>query len=321
MTVHVYSDSFVQDGHNGGEDGWPTVLNKIRQEDVYRNGWGGTGPNWSLKLLVHDLEQKERLYRAMSQGCMHYGSSLIHTMFKPLAKIMNKMIVYPKFKPDDSIIFLLSDQKRMEFPFIDNSGHADGVFLSAENTLFHRVGNPIDRIRGKSNWYENQAKRRLNQYKKYKSQVKIIANTLGPMFLYENVKNITFLHLLSTMFKEYNFIVFSCFSLDHYTSKLKNFNIKSTELLHNMNFKSLNSSNFYYVPTPISYMAGKQNNEETVMNHMTVEQNKNFALFCNTILNNEEPDSSWFANVSYEDPNAVAIREELEPTPQVFIYE
>ena len=57
------------------------------------------------------------------------------------------------------------------------------------------------------------------------------------------------------------------------------------------------------------------------MNHMSVEQNKNFALFCNAILNNEEPDSSWFANVSYEDPNAVAIREEFEPAPPVFIYE
>ena len=159
------------------------------------------------------------------------------------------------------------------------------------------------------------------QYKNYKSEIKAVANTLGPMYLYENVKNITFLHLLSKQFKKYNFLVFTCFSLDHFTSKYKNFNIKSTKLLHDLDFEYLNTYNFYYVSTPISYMVGKYHGppKDVLDNHMTVEQNEKFALFCSDILNKEEPDSSWFVYTAYDDP--FAEHQGSEPPPPMFIYE
>ena len=78
--IHVYSDSF---GETHGDGTWPAKLEFIREEEVKINGSGGTGPNWSLRKLINDLET---------------------------SKIKNK----------DSVIVLLSDQKRMEFPWLEN---------------------------------------------------------------------------------------------------------------------------------------------------------------------------------------------------------
>jgi hypothetical protein len=276
MTIHVYSDSF---GENYESGTWPHELEKVQNQEVICNGQGGTGPNWSLRKLIAHLEDPS-----------------------------SRLTCAPEYQ--DTIIVLLSDQKRMEFPWLENDGHADGQFLLAEHiplpsTLPSRYTNPT----------------RGRQYKTYKSEIKTVANTLGPMYLYENVKNITFLHLLSKQFKKYNFLVFTCFSLDHFTSKYKNFNIKSTKLLHELDFEYLNSSNFYYVSTPISYMVGKYKGSEEDMldNHMTVEQNEKFALFCNAILNKEAPDTSWFAYTAYDDP--FAEHQGSEPPPPIFIYD
>jgi len=243
MTIHIYSDSF---GVNYGSGTWPFELGKLRKQKTICYGRGGTGPNWSLKKLITNLED-------------------------PLL-----------FKPQDTIIVLLSDQKRMEFSWLEELHDSDGMFLIAE---------------------ENRRTRKENQYEKtykiYKSEIKTVANTLGPMYLYENVKNITFLHLISKMFKDYKFLVFTCFSLDNFTSNYKNFNIESTKLLHDLTFESLKSPNFYYYPVPILHMVGKNKDYESIHNHMTNEQNGNFALLCDAILNNKEPDISWFVPHTY----------------------
>ena len=277
MTIHIYSDSFGEDYCEKGH--WPFELAKLQQQNIVGNGTGGTGPNWSLRKLIRDLEEN-------------------------------------KFDRHDSVIVLLSDQKRMEFPWLDHEQLADGIFLLAEN---------IDR---KSELSTNLQNNKI-RYKKHEPEIKTVANTLGPMFLYENVKNITFLHLLSKNFKKFKFLVFStikflvftCFSLDHYTSKYKNFNIESTKLLHDLDFDYLNTSNFYYVPTPISYMVGKYNGEEQIVlhNHMTPDQNKKFALLCNDILKGDAPDTSWFVYTPYDDP--FAEHQGTEPPPPIFIYE
>ena len=296
MTIHIYSDSF---GEDYGSGAWPAELEKLQNQEVICNGKGGTGPNWSLRKLIRHLED----------------SSDRHSPF---------------IKSLDTIIVLLSDQKRMEFPWLDHDGLADGIFLLAEdihepNTdagytlLAHLKGDDIteeNTIHGT----ENQLRYGKYRYKKYAPEIKTVANTLGPMYLYENVKNITFLHLLSKQFKKFNFLVFTCFSLDHHTSKYKNFNIKSTKLLHDLDFNYLNTPNFYYVSIPISYMVGKYiGPEEFLDNHMTVEQNEKFALFCNDILNNNDPDMSWFVHKPYDDP--FAEHQEPEPPPPTFIYE
>jgi hypothetical protein len=273
MTIHIYSDSF---GANDGPGTWPAELEKLQNQEVISKGCGGTGPNWSLRKLITHLGGPHDLYR--------------------------------HFKSQDTIIVLLSDQKRMEFPWLEK-GLTDGQFLSAENPPL-----PSDTL---LTFFRST----IPQYQTYESEVKIVANTLGPMFLYENVKNITFLHLLSKQFKKFNFLVFTCFSLDHFTSKYKNFNIKSTKLLHDLNFECLNTTNFYYVSTPISYMVGKYHGppKDVLDNHMTVEQNEKFALFCNAILNKEDPDTSWFAYTAYDDPFAEHLG--TEPPPPIFIYE
>ena len=53
---------------------------------------------------------------------------------------------------------------------------------------------------------------------------------------------------------------------------------------------------------------GEKEEKDRIGNHMTVEQNKNFALYCDAILNNEEPDKSWFERTG-------------DPYKEHFIYE
>ncbi len=241
MTIHIYSDSF---GFDTQPKTWPFELEKLQKQKVISYGGQGVGPNWSLRKLVENLED-------------------------PLF-----------FESEDVIIIFLSDQKRMEFPWLEKDSHSDGVFLLAEDMSACPSGLGLQS---------------LKQYKTYKSEIKTVANTLGPMFLYENVKNITFLHLLSKNFKKFKFLVFNSFNLNHFTSEYKNFNIKSTKLLDALDFDSLNTTNFHYESVPMAWSVVRYTKKDhSIGNHMTVEQNKNFALFCNAILNNEEPDISWF---------------------------
>ena len=94
MTIHLYSDSFGESHWEKGH--WPFELAEMRQQKLYANGNGGTGPNWSLKKLIRDYECK-------------------------------------KIKNFDVVIVLLSDQKRMEFPWLHNEKLSDGIFLLAED--------------------------------------------------------------------------------------------------------------------------------------------------------------------------------------------
>jgi len=242
MSIHIYSDSF---GFDTQPKTWPFELEKLQKQKVISYGGQGVGPNWSLRKLVENLED-------------------------PLF-----------FESEDVIIIFLSDQKRMEFPWLEQDSHSDGIFLLAEDMSVCPSG------------WSNQS---LKQYETYKSEIKTVANTLGPMFLYENVKNITFLHLLSKNFKKFKFLVFNSFNLNHFTSEYKNFNIKSTKLLDAFDFDSLNITNFHYESVPMAWLTVRHPEDHPIGNHMTVEQNENFALYCNAVLNNEEPDRSWFKN-------------------------
>ncbi len=239
MSVHIYSDSF---GFDTQPKTWPSELEKLQKQKAISYGGQGVGPNWSLRKLVENLED-------------------------PLF-----------FESEDAIIIFLSDQKRMEFPWLEKDSHSDGIFLLAEDVSVCPSGLSLQS---------------LKQYETHKSEIKTVANTLGPMFLYESVKNITFLHLLSKNFKKFKFLVFSSFSLDHFISEYKNFNIKSTKLLDALDFDSLNTTNFHYESVPMAWLTVRHDGDHPIGNHMTVEQNKNFALFCNAILNDEEPDRSW----------------------------
>ena len=51
----------------------------------------------------------------------------------------------------------------------------------------------------------------------------------------------------------------------------------------------------------------------------TTSKYEKFALFCNAILNKEDPDTSWFAYTAYDDPFAEHLG--TEPPPPIFIYE
>ena len=307
MTIHIYSDSFGEE-YSGGT--WTAELGKLQNQIVVCNGKGGTGPNWSLRKLITHLE--DSLPRP----------PLIHRAHG----------YFTSLQPQDTIIVLLSDQKRMEFPWLEDDKLSDGIFLLAEDiheqntaaghTLLNYLkgGNPTEKGRGRVQAGNKKRNKRYDKYryKKHASEIKTVANTLGPMFLYENVKNITFLHLLSKQFRSFKFLVFTCFSLDHHTSKYKNFNIESTKLLHNLDFNYLNTPNFYFVPIPISYMVGSSFSRRR-KNHMTKSQNIKFGTMCNDILNNNDPDMSWFVHKPYDDP--FAEHQEPEPPPPTFIYE
>jgi len=222
MTIHIYSDSF---GAKNRPDTWLHELEKLQNQKVICNGKGGTGPNWSLRKLIIDLENSV-------------------------------------FNPRDFCIILLSDQKRMEFPWLKSDSHQ----------LVYQLQEELE-----------TPPPHTHKYKIHLSEIETVAKTLGPMFLYENVKNITFLHLLSKQFNSINFLVFTCFDLDCHTSKYKNFNITSTKLLEDLDFNYLNNDNFYYVSTPVSYMIDVHTGK-TFPNHMTKEHNKKFALICDTLL-------------------------------------
>ena len=274
MTIHIYGDSFGAEYHN--ENTWPVELSKLKKEQISIYAEGGTGPNWSLRKLINDLENNE-------------------------------------LENFDTIIFLLSDQKRLEFPFLKNKRHTGGTFRILEDEWQHPFQPGPGVTQETLDEMDDQSY--LNDYK---SEIKIIAQSLGPMFLYENVKNITFLHLISQQFKKIRFVVFTCFSLEHYLSHYEDFNIISTKLLDLLKFDSLNTDNFDYVNMPIGHMVGQSTDcQSNMSNHMTADQNKKFGKFVYDIIMYNEPDKSWFSTGNpYDD-----LAENGRPTEPLFIYE
>ena len=81
MTIHIYGDSFGADFHH--YETWPMVLSKLKNEKLRVLAKCGTGPNFSLPILLNDLQ--------------NYN-----------------------IKKFDTVVFLLSDQKRLEFPFLNS---------------------------------------------------------------------------------------------------------------------------------------------------------------------------------------------------------
>jgi len=277
--IHVYGDSFGAAYDN--ENCWPVELSKLKNEKLVTHAHCGTGPNWSFKLLINHLDEKE------------------------------------KISDFDTIIFLLSDQKRLEFPFLKDKVHTGGVFRVGEDENWQHPYQPGPGISPKI-LETSSDQSYVNQHR---SEIKTIAQSLGPMFLYENVKNITFLHLISKNFRKIRFVVFNCFSLDHYISSYKNFNITSvyTRFLDQLKFDSLDDSNFDYVKIPIGHMVGqhKDISINLIDNHMSVEQNMKFAKFVYDIIVYNEPDKSWFVkDKPYDD-----VMENDRPSEPLFIYE
>jgi|APSaa5957512535_1039671.scaffolds.fasta_scaffold00139_17 hypothetical protein len=214
-------------------------------------------------------------------------------------------------KPHDTVFVALSDQKRLNFSFLKNKNDsAYGIFQIAE-----------DDYAGDAHFMKKVAGNTSQNFEsilKLGNEIKIIAQSLGPMFLYENVKNISFLRLIANNFKNIRFIVFTCFSLDHYISYYKNFNITSTKLLNSLIFDSLDSSNFDYVKIPIGHIVGQASNSDIfLLNHMTSEQNMKFAQLVYDVIMYNKIDKSWFVkDVPYDDPD-----ESFKKMEPLFIYE
>ncbi len=214
--------------------------------------------------------------------------------------------------PYDTVVVCLSDQKRLNFSFLKRKDSACGIFQLGEDENNHYLEHVLD----------DQGEEEIDTIVKYSPVIKIIAQTLGPMFLYENVKNITFLHLIANNFKKIRFIVFTCFSLNHYLSYYKNFNIKSTKLLDLLTFDSLDIDNFDYVKIPIGHIVGPKqpprgHRHAHLLNHMTTEQNIKFGQLVYDVIMYNEIDKSWFVKTEpYDDP--LENCREMEP---LFIYE
>ena len=255
MTIHIYGDSFGADFDE--EETWPVVLSKLKKEQISVHAVAGTGPNWSLKKLINDLDNVISEY--------------------------------------DNIVFLLSDQKRLEFYFLKEEGHSTVV-------MYEMLKNDTLKLNEEQTYIGN-----------YHREIKELAQTLGPMFLYENVKNITFLHLISKQFKKIRFVVFTCFDLDNYSSLVKDFGITElyTKFLKELRFDSLEHTNFYYMNIPINQMVKYYDHAfysvpRKIYNHMSPSQNLKFAKLVYDIIMNKEPDTTWFEN---------------EPIKPIFIYE
>ena len=209
--------------------------------------------------------------------------------------------------PYDTVVVCLSDQKRLNFSFLKRKDAGCGIFHLGEDENTHYQEHVL-----------GLGKEEIDTIVKHSPVIKTIAQTLGPMFLYENVKNITFLHLIANNFKKIRFIVFTCFSLNHYLSYYKNFNIKSTKLLDLLTFDSLDTDNFDYVKIPIGHIVGPAPDSTMhLLNHMTTEQNIKFGQLVYDVIMYNEIDKSWFVKTEpYDDP--VENCREMEP---LFIYE
>ena len=302
MTIHIFGDSFACTCDFNGQSDWYT------SESDKTCCW----PHQLSKL------KKEQLTcHAMAGSGPNFA----------LKRFVSFLEEDKWIKDFDTVVMCLSDQKRLEFSFLKNKpwDSAYGIFQIAE-----------DDYEGDESFFERTKWNMNNDWKEvleHNKEIKTIAQTLGPMFLYENVKNITFLHLIANNFKKIRFIVFTCFSLEHYLSYYKNFNIKSTKLLETLTFDSLNTDNFDYVKIPIGHIVGQYRNplkheqifsqgpiaptKKTLINHMTEEQNTKFAQLVYDVIMYNEIDKSWFVKDGpYDDP--IEMSRKMEP---LFIYE
>jgi hypothetical protein len=255
--IRIYGDSF---GSECGTNTWIDELAKMQKKPAITYAQGGTGPNFSLNILLKQVEKNQ-------------------------------------IDKDDILIFLLSDLKRLDFSFLKDSSHSSGVFRIPDKTFKHP-------------FYETQK----YLYDNEKTIIEM-AKSLGPTFIYENVKNICFLHLLSKNMRTNRFLVFTCFELHHYLNEYDMFRCRdsSVDYIRNLDFEHLNSPNFEFYNFPISYMVGNYGGFEKIDNHMTVEQNKYFGNLINDILCGNEIDLSWFKHSEYDDP--------MEVRDKDFIYE
>ena len=56
MTIHIYGDSFgVICNH---DKTWPAELSRLKEEEINVKAESGSGPNFSLNLLIQDLENE-----------------------------------------------------------------------------------------------------------------------------------------------------------------------------------------------------------------------------------------------------------------------
>jgi hypothetical protein len=304
MTIHIFGDSFACTCDFNGQSDWYT------SESDKTCCW----PHQLSKL------KKEQL------TCHAMAGSGPNFTLKRFVSFLEEDKWIKDF---DTVVMCLSDQKRLEFSFLKNKpwDSAYGIFQIAE-----------DDYEGDESFLERTKYNMNNDWREileHNKEIKTIAQTLGPMFLYENVKNITFLHLIANNFKKIRFIVFTCFSLEHYLSYYKNFNIKSTKLLDTLTFDSLNTDNFDYVKIPIGHIVGQYKHQEaldedfpppyflegakrvTLINHMTEEQNTKFAQLVYDVIMYNEIDKSWFVKDGpYDDP--IEMSRKMEP---LFIYE
>ena len=318
MTIHIFGDSFACTCDFNGQSDWYT------SESDKKCCW----PHQLSKLKEEQLT------------CHAMAGSGPNSALKRFVSFLEEDKWIKDF---DTVVMCLSDQKRLEFSFLKNKpwDSAYGIFQIAE-----------DDYEGDDSFFERTKYNMNNDWKEvleHDKEIKTIAQTLGPMFLYENVKNITFLHLIANNFKKIRFIVFTCFSLDHYLSYYKNFNIKSTKLLDTLTFDSLNTDNFDYVKIPIGHIVGQYKHKHisthhqdsldedffqpppsrrlglTLINHMTAEQNTKFAQLVYDVMMYNEIDKSWFVKDGpYDDPIEMLAHEDglmnrkMEP---LFIYE
>lgn len=262
MTIHIYGDSFAAEYDKEGT--WPYDLCQMLNEKMINHAKAGTGPNYSLCKLLEHLEKNE-------------------------------------IKDYDKIIILLSDAKRLQFPFTDN--FYSGIFRYGESTSMPQHAEATLKDQCLKN-IETMGDDPYYNFYNHAETMKIMAQSLGPMFLYENVKNVLFLKFLSIHYPKVRFVVFTVFTLNNCIQHYENFNVKSLELLKKMNFDVLTENNFDFIKTPVISAAGMKGGDpgiKNTSNHMRLEENQKFAEMVYKIINYEEYDTDWFADDAYID--------------------
>jgi hypothetical protein len=277
MTIHVYGDSFGAD-HDEGT--WPWKLSKLQKEKLICNAVGGTGPNHALEKFFNHLENK-------------------------------------KLKDYDKVVILLSDQKRLDFPFTKE--FYSGIFrIGSDDPLDEIINRTLDQQR------EWNIKNRGEDMYEYGKEIQFMAKSLGPMFVYENLKNILLLKFIADQYKKIRFIVFTCFTLNNCLQHYTNFRVKSLMMLMKMNLDLIQGDNFDYIKTPVISMAGMRAGDEKKggKNHMTIEDNMRFAQLVYDIINFNDYDTSWFADDYYVDGVEIdRIGERRDKRETFFLYE
>lgn len=184
-----------------------------------------------------------------------------------------------KYSRDSEYIILLSDPTRMDYPFLREKYHACNAFeISSKN-----IPPP------------EETQYLLN----YHYELQTISHSLGSFFIYENIKNVLLLKLISDTYN-LKILTFMCFN---YSKIEKYFGVsKSKNILENLNFSKIKSDNFYFFEIPLVDICGDYRYH--ICNHMSIEVNKKFAKLVKNLLYNEPYDNSWFEKDENNDPYA-----------------